>query len=69
MQTPPKVRRFQLLKNGFVKRQNRFFMIYVEKITHKEKPLPYYYQSSLEIQQNRQAYESVTAANVPGHRF
>ncbi|BDG47727.1 hypothetical protein PspKH34_22880 [Parageobacillus sp. KH3-4] len=57
------------MKNGFVKRQNRFFMIYVEKITYKEKPLPYYYQSNLEIQQNRQAYESVTAANVHGHCF
>lgn len=29
----------------------------------------YYYQSNLEIQQNRQAYESVTATNVHGHRF
>jgi hypothetical protein len=69
MQTPPKERRFRLLKNGFVKRQNRFFMTYVEKITYKEKPLQYHYQSNLEIQQNRQAYESVTADTVPGHCF
>ncbi|MBB6285202.1 hypothetical protein HNR34_003614, partial [Geobacillus subterraneus] len=31
----------RLLKNDFVKGQNRFFMIYVEKTTDEEKPLMY----------------------------
>jgi len=38
-------------------------MIYVEKTTDEEKPLMYYYQSNVEIQQNRQTYESMYDPN------